>query len=439
MQHPHSLSSRRENRLQEFSQALMLTAMILPLAGILIMGGDLLARAGFTFAAVLTEAGFEVINQLPLFAAISLAYHLSAGQQGMAALSGAAACLVLNRTAAALLDLLNTGGKDYSRLNMGLLTGIIAGLTVSAISNSSHRVHLPGRLRNFRLNRILPLVAVAAAFLEGLACGAAWTYLQRGLAALAIRLPDAGAGGAFAYGFLNRLLMPLGLHHVLNKEIWFRYGEFTNQAGNLVTGDLNRFLAGDPSAGLTIAGFYEMMIFALPAIALCLIITARPRRRDRTIALMVLAGLASLASGVSEPLEYLILFTSPVLYLLLALLYGLSHLISYQLQIHCGFSFSTGLTDYLANWGKAAYPSRIWQIGLVMAVLAFAIFFLAIRVLKLPAPGREREFPNEGLVETLNPGKISAPGQNEEIPAASETESTIQASDDQVNTEGQGD
>lgn len=229
--------------------------------------------------------------------------------------------------------------------------------------------------------------------------------------------------GAFVYGLLNRLLVPFGLHHVLNNEIWFNYGEYTNLSGSLIRGDLNRFLAGDPTAGHFITGFFPMMIFAVPAIALAFLITARRNRRWRVAILLILAGLVSLVSGVAEPVEFLILFSVPVLYVLYAALYGLSMLVCFQLQALGGFTFSTGLTDYLANWNKATHPEAIWQVGIVMAVLAFAIFYFAVTLLKMRTPGREGEPELKAVSQPEPPTElISDPAPDTEARTSPEPE-----------------
>lgn len=384
-----SLNPAGKPWLKTVSQALLMPAMVLPLAGLLVLAGDLLMRAGLASASLLALAGFGLIAQMPLLIAVSLAYATAVEQPGMAALSGAIGVLVLNQTGAAFLDLLNRDVAYYSPFNMGLLAGLIAGLTAGCLQNYCRDRRLPAWLGGFQLARVVPVIVAAAALAEGLVAGVAWTFAQRGLANLAVSLTLAGPGGAFAYGFLNRLLQPLGLHHVLNDEIWLKLGDFTSQSGMLIHGDLNRLLAGDPTGGRYVAGFYPVAIFALPAIALSLSLAAKRQQRTKITILMAAVGLAALVSGVSEPLEYLILFTSPLLYLLLAVLYGLSQLICFQLRIHSGFTFSTGLTDYLATWSLGSNPQRIWQVGLVLAALGFAAFYLAVRVFKLPAPGRD--------------------------------------------------
>ncbi|HAL74733.1 MAG TPA: hypothetical protein DCM45_06555 [Clostridiales bacterium] len=394
-------------------EILITPAAVLPLAGLLIMAGDLLSRTGLGLAAVLSNAGTVMIAQFPLFVAICLAYGLADGRPAAAALAGALSHLVFMQAGSAVFNLI-LGEAAIPSFNMGLLSGVLAGVIAALMHKYFRNLKLPEWLKFFSGCRLSAILAIAASLIAGALMGAIWTAIQTVLTEAAARMTLSRAGGAFAYGFLNRLLLPLGLHQVLNQEIWFRFGEFTSQTGQYITGDLNRFLAGDPTAGRLIAGFYPMMIFGVPAIALCFALTARLRNRTRLILLMAVNGVVSLVSGVTEPMEFLILFVSPLLYVLYAVLYGLSMLICYQLQVLLGFQFSTGLTDYLANWNRGTWPERIWQVGIVIAVLAFAVTYFSVTLLKLRAPGHDRPEAAD-LPEIVQPTEQAA----EEKPAES--------------------
>ena len=410
----HLESPRFLGWFRKIGQALMLPAALAPIAGLLVVSGDLLGRRGFSFASVLANSGYALIEQFPLLIAVSLAFTLAVEEQALAALSGAIAYILLTRSGATLFAILGNGKTELTDFQMGLAGGFAAGLITVALHNGLKNLRIPAWLDFFKGQRSVQLwralATFLAAFLAGILSGALWSVIWKGLTAFAGRLPEAGMAGAFVYGLLNRLLVPFGLHHVLNNEIWFNYGEYTNLSGVLIRGDLNRFLAGDPTAGHFIAGFFPMMIFAVPAIALAFLITARRNRRWRVAILLILAGLVSLVSGIAEPVEFLILFSAPVLYVIYAVLYGLSMLVCFQLQALSGFTFSTGLTDYLANWSKATHPEAIWQVGIAMAVLAFAIFYFAVTLLKMRTPGREAEQePIAGSKPEQVPEQISEP------------------------------
>ncbi len=379
---------KKRNWFQTIGNILITPAAMLPLAGLLMMLGDVTGRLGFLGAGILAQTGAMLLAQFPLLIAVCLAYGLASGQNGAAGLTGAFSYLIF-KEAGTVVFLLFSGSSDLPVFSMGLLGGIIAGLIAVFFHNRCRDLKLPEWLSFFSGVRASATLAIVVSLVAGVGFGALWSLIETALASFAVYLTTTGAGGAFAYGFLSRLLMPFGLHEVVNHEIWFNMGEYTSKAGVLVTGDLNRFIAGDATAGQYIAGFYPMMIFGVPAIAACFAITARFNNRVRLILLMAVTGLVSLISGVTEPIEYMILFLSPLLYVIYAVLFGLSQLICYQLQVLDGFVYQPGLTDYLANWNLATHPERIWQIGIIMAILSFAVSYFAVILLKLRAPGHD--------------------------------------------------
>jgi PTS system N-acetylglucosamine-specific IIC component len=199
---------------------------------------------------------------------------------------------------------------------------------------------------------------------------------------------DAGAVGVFVYGFLNRLLIPLGLHHVINSFIWFVFGEFTTAAGEVVTGDLSRFFAGDPSAGFFMSGFFPMMMFGLPAAALAMYHSAKPENKAAVSGIFLSVGLTSFLTGITEPIEFAFMFLAPVLYLIHAILTGLSLVVTYLLGIQHGFGFSAGAIDYFLNYGLATRPIMIIPIGIVFFIVYYFLFRFAIQKFDIPTPGR---------------------------------------------------
>lgn len=421
------------NWFQTMGDILITPVAALPLAGLLIMAGDITGRFNFIGAEVLSQTGSILLAQLPLLIAISLAYGLAREKHGEAGLAGALSYLVLTQSGTVVFKLI-LGASVLPVFDMGIFGGVMAGVIAVFMHNHFRSLKLPNWLAFFSGVRFSALLTIVFSLLAGIGFGALWTLLQIGLIFVAGKLVVYGAGGAFAYGFLHQVLMPFGLHHVLNQEIWYNLGEFTSRTGQLITGDLSRFLAGDPTAGRYTAGFFPMMIFGLPAIATCFVLTARIRTRTRMILLMAMAGIVSMVSGVSEPLEYLILFVSPLLYLVFALLLGLSIMICFQLQVLFGFTYSTGLSDFLTSWQSATRPDGIWQVGIVIAVLSFAITYLAVRLLKLRTPGTDRleeaDEPETEL-ESLLPVKSREPRvRKPQVTLKEDSEST------QTGTEG---
>ena len=376
--------------LKRVGEILITPAALLPLAGLLIMTGDLTGRFfGFLGADILLRSGTVLLRQFPLLVAVSLAYGLANAQNGAAALSAVAAYLAFHHSGSALYELL-AGADVQPSFYAGVFGGLIIGMVTALLHNRCRTWRLPAWLDYFSGIRLSALLAVLTSVLLGSGFGALASLIRNELVATASRLSQMGTTGAFSYGLLNRLLLPFGLDHVLNQSIWFDSGQFTDLSGRLFTGELSRFFAGDPTAGRLLAGFYPMLIFSIPAIAVCFALTARTPNRTRLYLLMAITALVSLVSGVSQPLEYFLLFVSPLLYLIYTVLSGVSFLLSYQLQIHHGFTNAAGLIDYLESWHLATHPERVWQVGILMALLSFAVVYFPVVLRKLLAPGGDR-------------------------------------------------
>jgi len=195
------------------------------------------------------------------------------------------------------------------------------------------------------------------------------------------------------YGFANRMLIPLGLHHIPNSYIWFLYGDYQTPGGHAVTGELTRFAAGDPTAGILTSGFYPILMFGLPAAALAMIHVANKKQRKVAVGILAAAALTAFLTGVTEPLEFAFMFVAFPLYLLHAVLTGLSLAIAYLLDIHLGFSFSAGLIDLLL-YGTAPAAKNIPLLigmGVAFLVVYYLLFRFAIVKWNLRTPGREPE------------------------------------------------
>jgi PTS system N-acetylglucosamine-specific IIC component len=215
---------------------------------------------------------------------------------------------------------------------------------------------------------------------------------------LATWLYDAGVFGAAIYGLLNRLLLPLGLHHVINTLVWFEFGTYKGYHG-----EITRFLNGDPHAGLLLSGFFPIMMFGLPAACFAMIAAAKKEKRKAVTGMLAGIALTSFVTGVTEPIEFSFMFLAPVLYLIHAILTSLSLAITYALGIHDGFSFSAGAIDYILNYRIAQKPLLLLVVGIVFAVIYFVVFYFAIKWFNLKTPGREDD---DDLVEE-NPDQIA--------------------------------
>jgi PTS system N-acetylglucosamine-specific IIC component len=214
---------------------------------------------------------------------------------------------------------------------------------------------------------------------------------------------ESGSIGAFVFGVFNRLLIVTGLHHILNNMAWFVFGNFTDPTtGALVTGDLSRYFAGDPKGGQFMTGMFPMMIFGLPAACLAMYRNALPERRKVMGGIFLSMALTSFLTGVTEPIEFAFMFLAPLLYLLHALLTGLSMAITNALNIHLGFTFSGGFIDMILGWGKSTNGWLVFPVGLAYAVIYYFVFDFCIRRFNLKTPGREDVAVSEKAVLTEN-------------------------------------
>lgn len=271
-------------------------------------------------------------------------------------------------------------------IDMGVLGGLITGPIAGLLYNRFHQIKLPDWLAFFGGRRFVPIVTAATMVLLGGVFGFIWPPIQSAIHSLGQWIIDAGAVGVGVYGFLNRLLIPVGLHHVLNSLVWFVFGEYEG-----ATGDLHRFFAGDPSAGIFMAGFFPVMMFGMPAAALAMILTARKSRRAQVAGMMGSIALTSFVTGITEPIEFSFMFLSPLLYGIHALLTASSMVVAYVMDIHHGFGFSAGAIDFFLNLGLAKGAWSLLGVGLVYGVIYFAVFYLLIKKLNLKTPGREDE------------------------------------------------
>lgn len=373
--------------LQKIGRSLMFPIATLPAAALLLrLGSDDMLGAlpndvVHYIASIMAASGNAILGNLPIIFAIGIAMGLAHDNSGGAALAGAISHLVL----VAVLGSIN---ED---LNMGVFGGIIAGVTAGLLYNKFYNVKFPEWLSFFGGRRFVPIItSITMAILGGI-LAVVWGPIQGGIDGVGNWLIGAGEVGVGMYGFLNRLLIPVGLHHVVNTVIWFDFGEFTNAAGEIVKGDINRFLAGDPSAGHFQAGFFPIMMFGLPAACLAMYFAAKKEKRAAVGGMFVSIALTAFLTGVTEPIEFTFMFLSPVLYGIHAVLTGISLAVSYIIGFRDGFGFSAGLIDYLLNFGLADKPWLLIPLGLGFGAIYFVIFYFLIKKLNLKTPGREDE------------------------------------------------
>ncbi|WP_033215766.1 PTS transporter subunit EIIC [Kitasatospora phosalacinea] len=399
--------------LQKMGRSLQLPVAVLPAAGLLTRLGqeDIFGKNGLGWdkvAAAIGAAGGALLNPalgLPLLFCIGVAIGMAKKADGSTALAAVAGFLVYYTVlrafpkdcpAGSTLDAsicVNYTDKtvvEAAYQNPGVLGGILMGLFSAWLWVRYHRVKLVDWLGFFNGRRLVPMITALVGLLFGSLMVWIWQPIGNGLEDFSKWLSDLGAVGSGIFGVANRALLLIGMHQLLNTFVWFQFGSYTNpETGKSGTGDIGRFLAGDPSAGQFLSGFFPIMMFALPAAAMAIAACAKPHRRKEIYGLMFSVALTSFVTGVTEPIEYSFAYVAPLLYAIHAVLTGVSMAVTWGLGVHDGFSFSAGLIDYLLNWNLATKPWLIIPIGLCFAAVYYVVFRFVIVKFNLKTPGRE--------------------------------------------------
>ena len=390
-------------QLQRVGRSLMLPIASLPAAALLLRLGqpDMLGADGVagTFAwmqpvaDVLNAAGSALFNNLPIIFALGVAVGYAKKADGTTGLAALIGYLVFSGVSDSLSPYVlgkAAEGETQELINYGVLGGIVIGLTAALLYQRYYRIKLPPYLAFFGGRRFVPIVTAGASVLiavVGALVYPAFDWLIN--EQIGGFVTGSTILGAFIFGTLNRLLLPIGLHHLLNSLPWFQFGEYTTADGNVAHGDIFRFLAGDPTAGTFLTGFFPIMMFALPAAALAIVHTAKPAQRKVVAGIMGSAALVSVVTGVTEPLEFAFVFVAYPLYVIHAILTGTSLALVNALGIRDGFGFSAGAIDYLLNFRIAEMPLLLIPIGLGYAVVYYVLFRFVITRWNLRTPGRE--------------------------------------------------
>ncbi|MFC8170396.1 PTS transporter subunit EIIC [Streptomyces sp. NPDC057242] len=398
--------------LQKVGRSLQLPIAVLPAAGILLRLGqpDVFGKDGLGWdkvASVFATAGDAVFSNLPLLFCIGVAIGFAKKADGSTALAALVGFLVYSNVLKAfpvtdaVVNTTANKGVDVAATynNPGVLGGIIMGLIAAVLWQKFHRTKLVDWLGFFNGRRLVPIIMAFVGTLVGVVFGLIWEPIGNGISSFGEWMTGLGSVGAGLFGLINRALIPVGMHQFVNTVSWFQIGDFTNAAGEVVHGDLNRFFAGDPSAGIFMSGFFPIMMFGLPAAALAIAHSARPERRKAVMGMMLSLALTSFVTGITEPIEFTFMFIAPLLYAIHAVLTAISMAVTWALGVHAGFTFSAGFIDYALNWNLATKPWLIIPIGLVFAAIYYVVFRFAITKFNLTTPGREPEEEIEDLTK----------------------------------------
>ncbi|GLC30746.1 N-acetylglucosamine-specific PTS transporter subunit IIBC [Clostridium omnivorum] len=380
--------------LQKLGKSLMLPVACLPVASILMGIGYWIDPTGWgannVFAAFLLQAGGALINNMGILFAIGVAVGMSDDNDGAAGLAGLVAWLVittlLSTTSVGMfkhIDPKNVApafGKTQTQF-----IGIVAGLIAASCYNRFKGTKLPDFLAFFSGRRSVAIVTAGASILASAVLFFIWPAVYGGLVAFGKGIISLGAVGAGVYAFFNRLLIPFGLHHALNSVFWF------DVAG---INDLGNFWSGKGTFGVTgqyMTGFFPVMMFGLPAGALAMYHTAKDKKKKVVYGLLFAGALSSFFTGVTEPIEFAFMFLAPGLYVVHAVLTGISVAVCAALPVRAGFNFSAGFVDWFLSFKApmARNPLLLLVIGLIFAIIYYVVFRFVITTFNLKTPGRE--------------------------------------------------
>lgn len=407
--------------LQKIGKALMLPVAVLPVAGLLLGIGTGLLNAEISWIPalipqVMSQSGSVIFDNLPLIFAIGTALGLT-DNDGVAALAAVTGFLVMQATTGVMADVLwfhvSSGQETLGVLaqameydiafvrkivstNVGIQTiqtgvfgGIFVGVVAAWLYRKYYRIQLPAYLGFFAGKRFVPIISSLAAIVLGVALSVVWPPVQEQINKFSMWAAYSSPAVAGAtYGFVERLLLPFGLHHIWNVPFFFEIGSFTDKAGQIVTGDIPRFFAGDKTAGILGGGFLIKM-FGLPAAALAIFHTAKPENRAKVGGMMFSGALTAFLTGITEPLEFTFLFVAPMLYFIHAVMVSSAFAVLNLTGAHVGYTFSQGGIDFALFYAMDTKPWMVFVLGPVYAVVYYVVFRFFITVFNMKTPGRE--------------------------------------------------
>lgn len=391
--------------LQKLGKALMLPVAVLPICGILMgigyylcpatmQGGDIEGVKNL-IGFFLVKAGSALIENMAILFAIGIGVGMSEKNDGTGGIAALASWLMI--TTLLSTDVVTTlipSIADNATKTLAFnkianpFIGILSGVIGSSCYNKFKNTKLPNWLAFFSGKRCVAIIAGLVSIIVSAVLLFVWPLLFGALVALGDAVAGMSVVGAGIYAFLNRLLIPTGLHHALNNVFWF---------DTIGLGDLQHFWAGETSAdvtwslGMYMSGFFPCMMFGIPGAALAMIQCAKPAKKKIAIGLVASAAVCSFVCGVTEPFEFGFMFLAPGLYVIYALLYGIFTIITVALGFRAGFSFSAGATDLLfsSTLPAAQKTVLIIPLGIAAFVVFYFVFLFAIKKFDLKTPGRE--------------------------------------------------
>ncbi|MBQ9131268.1 MAG: PTS transporter subunit EIIC [Clostridia bacterium] len=420
--------------LQRVGRAFMLPIALLPIAGLLLGVGASLTNTAmleaynlmkimgpgtvpYSIFTLLSSVGTVIFDNLPLLFAMGVALGMAENEKGTATLSAAIAFFVMHKTVSTLLSISGMLESEslhegmianvvgINSLQMGVFGGIIVGLGVAALNNRFYKIRLPNVISFFGGTRFIPIISTLVYILVGVLMFFIWPYVQNGIYALGDLVLKSGYAGTFIYGFIERILIPFGLHHVFYLPFWQTgVGGSAMIDGVMVYGAQNIFFAQLASPNTTVfsvdatrfmSGKFPLMIFGLPGAALAMYTCARSEKKKVAGGLLLSAALTSMLTGITEPIEFTFLFVAPVLYVIHSIFAGLAYMLMHLLNVGVGMTFSGGLIDLTLFGILQGNAKTNWLMVPLVGVFYFAVYFFLFRFLirkrDYATPGREAD------------------------------------------------
>lgn len=418
--------------LQRVGRSFMLPIAILPVAGLFLgIGGSftnetMLNAYGLmgimgpgtpinAFLTVLSNAGDIVFANLPLLFAMGVAIGMAKKEKEVAALSGAIAFLIMHASIGALINI--NGGTEamlagstasvlgITSLQMGVFGGMLVGLGVAALHNRFYKIELPQVLSFFGGTRFVPIISATTYLFVGILMFYIWPHVQSAIYSVGNIVQSSGYAGTWVYGFMERALIPFGLHHVFYLPFWqTAVGGTAMVGGQLIEGAQNIFFAqlADPStvqfsveATRFMSGKFPLMIFGLPGAALAMYKCAKPEKRKVAGGLLLSAALTAMLTGITEPIEFTFLFVAPVLYVIHSIFAGAAYMLMHMLNVGVGMTFSGGLIDLtlfgILQGNAETHWINIVLVGIVYFAVYYFLFTYLIKKFDFKTPGRDDE------------------------------------------------
>ena len=381
--------------LQKIGKALMLPVSVLPVAGILLgIGSAHFAIFPDVVSNIMAQSGGAIFGIMAIMFAIGVALGLT-NNDGVSALAAVVGYVVLLATLGVMAKVLGVETKEVmgiASVDTGVFGGIVIGGIAATLFNRYYRINLPPYLGFFSGKRFVPIATAFAAIGLGVLLSFVWPPIGAGIKSFSMWAAESNPALAFTiYGVIERLLIPFGLHHIWNVPFFFEVGSYMDPTtGKAITGEIQRYIAGDPTAG-NMAGGYLFKMWGLPAAAIAIWHSARPENRAKVGGMMISAALTAWLTGITEPIEFTFMFVAPVLYAIHALLAGLAYFLCIELGVKHGMTFSHGAIDFVVLYAKSTNGWWLIPMGLAWAAMYYTIFRVVIAKFDLKTPGREIE------------------------------------------------